>query len=275
MGVATMVPHRWSQCEPRRDQLQQSHPHGCAGMSSSAGMAVFGVGSCTYPPGCVCTSATTRRPSRRHLSHTESMRAPSNRMIPWSAFGSMSSYGLRSIHGKSVRSKMHNKVLLAVVIGACLLTLPAAAFGQSAPFGFSWGPVDNVPRPSFATRDNTVTRLVYRRDRLPPNELHDTEEIFLAVCKNEGLQQIVWISRFLSASEEHDKVHAILAEGMRRYGEAEISEQGIVNWSAGRTVLARTSDEQGLHRIVMVSTGPGHDTCSNVMGVPPALPGWQ
>lgn len=158
--------------------------------------------------------------------------------------------------------KMGKKVLLAVVTGASLLNFSAGALDQSAPFGFSWGPVDKVPRPSLATRDENITRLTYFRDRLPPNELRDTEEIVLEVCKNEGLQQIIWISRLLSETEERDRVQAILAEGMRRYGEPEISERGVVSWSAGRTLLARGSDERGLYRIVMVSTGPGYDSCS-------------
>ena len=76
------------------------------------------------------------------------------------------------------------------------------------------------------------------------------------------------LARLLSETEERDRVQAILDEGMRRYGEAEISEQGVVNWSAGRTVMARTSDEQGLHRIIMVSTGPGYDACSQEHGHP-------
>ena len=163
---------------------------------------------------------------------------------------------------------MRTALLLTALMSGNLLNFSAGALDQSAPFGFSWGPVDKVPRPSLATREDNVTRLTYFRDRLPPNELLDTEEIVLEVCKTEGLQQIVWISRSLSASEEHDKVQAILAEGRRRYGEAEISEQGIVNWSEGRTVLARTSDEQGLYRIIMVSTGPGYDACSREHGHP-------
>lgn len=80
--------------------------------------------------------------------------------------------------------KMGKKVLLAVVTGASLLNFSAGALDQSAPFGFSWGPVDKVPRPSLATRDENITRLTYFRDRLPPNELRDTEEIVLEVCKN-------------------------------------------------------------------------------------------
>ena len=76
------------------------------------------------------------------------------------------------------------------------------------------------------------------------------------------------LAGFCPKTEERDKVQAILAEGMRRYGEPEISERGVVSWSAGRTLLARGSDERGLYRIVMVSTGPGYDSCSQEHGHP-------
>jgi hypothetical protein len=153
-------------------------------------------------------------------------------------------------------------VLLAVLISSSLLSFSVGGFDQSAPFGFSWGPVDKVPTPSLATREENITRLTYWRDRLPPDELRDTEEIDFEVCKGEGLQQIIWISRLLSASEEHDRLEAIVAEGNRRYGKAEIAERGIIQWPAGRTLVAAISNDQGLHRIIMVSTGPGFDTCS-------------
>jgi hypothetical protein len=152
-------------------------------------------------------------------------------------------------------------VLLVVLIGGGLLNLSAGAFGQSAPFGLSWGPVDNVPRPSFATREDNVTLLMYRGDQIP-KDARDAEEIVLEVCKNEGLQQIIWISRFLSNSEAHDKMESILAEGIRRYGEAEILKQGIIYWVAGQTFAARKSFGPGLHRILMASAGPGFNTCS-------------
>jgi hypothetical protein len=155
---------------------------------------------------------------------------------------------------------MRATLLLSVLIAGSLPTLSARAFDQSAPFGLSWGPVENVPRPSFATREANVTLLMYRGNRIP-SEARDAEEIVLEVCKNEGLQQIVWISRFLSDSEALDKFEAILAEGIRRYGKAEISEQGIY-WSSGRTFVARKSFGQGRHRILMASTGPGFNTCS-------------
>ena len=37
------------------------------------------------------------------------------------------------------------------------------------------------------------------------------------------------LARLLSETEERDRVQAILAEGMRRYGEPEISERGVVS----------------------------------------------
>jgi hypothetical protein len=115
--------------------------------------------------------------------------------------------------------------------------------------------VGNVPRPSFATREANITQLTYRDDRLPSNELPDTEEIVLEVCKNEGLQQIIWISRFLSDSEEQDRSRRILAEGIRRYGNPEMLGRGIISWSAGRTLMARISNGLRRNRILMASTG--------------------
>ena len=132
---------------------------------------------------------------------------------------------------------MRARLLWAVLLAGGLLTVSAGAFDQSAPFGLSWGPVVKVPKPSLATREDNLTVLVYRGDRVP-NEVPDTEEVVLGVCKNEGLQQVIWISRFFSSAELNEKLEAVLAEGTRRYGRAEISEQGIISWNAGRTFAA-------------------------------------
>ena len=156
---------------------------------------------------------------------------------------------------------MGKKVLLAVVTGASLLNFSAGALDQSAPFGLSWGPVDKVPGPSFATREDNVTLLMYRGNRLPDGA-RDTEEVVLEVCKKEGLQEIVWISRFLSETEAQAKLDAILREGTRRYGKPQISEQGLIHWSTGATSAHRKSFGQGLYRILMASRGPGFNTCS-------------
>jgi hypothetical protein len=154
-----------------------------------------------------------------------------------------------------------------VLIGAGLLSFSASAFDESAPFGFSWGPLDKVPAPSLATRHDNIT-LLYRHDRLPSDELPRTEEIVLQVCKNEGLQQIIGISKLLSNSEEHTMLEAILAEGTRRYGKAEEGEQGVIQWNGGQTVLAAVSTDEGHHRIFMASNGPRIETCSKEHGHP-------
>jgi hypothetical protein len=154
------------------------------------------------------------------------------------------------------------------LIGAGLLSFSASAIDESAPFGFSWGPVDKIPTPSLATRHDNITLLIYRRDRLPSDALPRTEEIVLQVCKHEGLQQIIWISKLLSTSEEHTMLESILAEGTRRYGKAEEGEQGGIQWNRGQTVLAGVSTNQGLHRIFMASNGPRLDACSEGHGHP-------
>jgi hypothetical protein len=69
---------------------------------------------------------------------------------------------------------MRKKLLVAVLMGASLLNFSAGGYDQSAPFGFSWGPLDKVPTPSLASREDNITLLMYRRDRLPPDELGDT-----------------------------------------------------------------------------------------------------
>jgi hypothetical protein len=175
----------------------------------------------------------------------------------------MARYSRNDRYGQYVR----RQVLLPIVL-ASLLNFSAAAFDQSAPFGFSWGPIDKVPTPSLATRHANITLLIYRRDRLPSDEIPDTEEIVLQVCKKEGLQQIIWISNFLSDSEEHAKLGSILEEATRRYGKAEVSEGGIIHWNRGQTMLAAVSNDQGLHRIFMASSGPRLDTCSEEHGHP-------
>jgi hypothetical protein len=84
---------------------------------------------------------------------------------------------------------------------AAVTVLPASALDGSTPFGFAWGPLNKIPKPSMALRDANVTVLIYRRDRLQSNEMKDTEMILLDVCNKEGLQQISWASRALSTNE--------------------------------------------------------------------------
>jgi len=150
-------------------------------------------------------------------------------------------------------------VMFAVAASA---VLPALASQGSAPFGFAWGPLDKVPKPSFALKDANVTILLYRGDRLLSNEMPDTEVVLLDVCKKEGLQQISWASRALSADQATAKFVQVVALGVQKYGESKPSPGGALAWDNGRIEVMSVSEADGAHRILMVSRGPNFDTCS-------------
>ena len=138
----------------------------------------------------------------------------------------------------------------------------ATGFDGSAPFGLAWGPLDKIPKPSLALEDVNVTVLLYRRERLPSEEIPDTEVILLDVCKKEGLQQISWASRSLSTDEAVSKFIRILAVGGERYGESKPTSGGALGWENGRIEALSVSETDGTHRILMVSRGPDFDACS-------------
>lgn len=88
----------------------------------------------------------------------------------------------------------------------------SAASAEEAPFGLRWGPVDTVPKPSMVDREANITALVYFRGRAPATG-PDTDEVVLEVCWDEGLQQVIWVSRPLAETELPSR-----REGMRLYG---------------------------------------------------------
>ena len=150
---------------------------------------------------------------------------------------------------------------------AALAGLPgqglAEPSGREAPFGFAWGPVSDVPRPSMTLREGNITALVYLADRTPPG-LRDTEEVVLEVCASEGLQHIIWVSRPLPDREAQTKYLAALAVGTQRYGAAEKDPaRNAFVWRPGRTTLAWAPAGPGQRRLVMMSAGPEFEACSN------------
>ena len=150
----------------------------------------------------------------------------------------------------------------AMLAIAAATSFPALAFEQSAPFGFAWGPLDKIPKPSLALKDANVTVLLYRRDRLQSNEMPDTEVILLDVCRKEGLQQISWASKALSANEATAKFVQVVTETVQKYGESEPTPEGALAWGNGRIEALSVSEPDGMHRILMVSRGPDFDACS-------------
>ena len=136
------------------------------------------------------------------------------------------------------------------------------ALAQEAPFGLTWGPMLEVPRPSLAIREGNITALIYLPDRVPAG-IADTEEIVLEVCTSEGLQRAIWVSRPLPLAEAEAKYAAALAEGTRRHGLPEIDHaSGEVVWREGRTSLAWGRADANLRQLTMAVHGPGFSACS-------------
>ena len=153
---------------------------------------------------------------------------------------------------------MRRSALSALLWLGCL----HGAYAQEAPFGLSWGPVDTVPKPSMVDREANITALTYFHDR-PLAAGIDTDEVILEVCRDEGLQQVIWLSRPLSEAELPSRYEAIYREGVRRYGQPQ-TEPGAetVSWPSGRALLAVRKAVPGERRLTMLARGDRYEACS-------------
>ena len=139
---------------------------------------------------------------------------------------------------------------------------PVTVGAQEAPFGLRWGPVDTVPKPSMVDREANITALVYLRGQAPATG-PDTDEVVLEVCRDEGLQQVIWLSRLLAEAELPSRHEVIRREGMRLYG-APGTDDGAdtLTWPAGRALLTVRREASGGARLMMVARGDRYDGCS-------------
>lgn len=131
-----------------------------------------------------------------------------------------------------------------------------------APFGLSWGPIDAVPRPFKVDREANLTALYYPNG-WPPAIGAGTAEVVLMVCRDEGLQQVVWVGWPMSGDVLARTRRAIHDEGVRRYGEpipGPLIDSEL--WPGGRAVLASREVPHGMRELVMTAFGPGYPTCS-------------
>ncbi|GLS45876.1 threonyl-trna synthetase [Methylobacterium brachythecii] len=150
---------------------------------------------------------------------------------------------------------------LAVVAwtGAAVAAEPAAG---EAPFGLAWGAVDRVDAPSMVDREANLTGLYYFHDR-PLASGPDTVEVVLVVCREQGLQQVVWVGRPLHGPAYATARETIRRDGVRRYGEPRPGPvPGSLEWPAGRTVLATRTMPDGTSELVMSASGPDYAACS-------------
>ncbi|KQP85649.1 threonyl-trna synthetase [Methylobacterium sp. Leaf113] len=143
--------------------------------------------------------------------------------------------------------------------GAAMAAEPTAG---EAPFGLAWGPVDRVDAPSMVDREANLTGLYYFHDR-PLASGPDTVEVVLVVCREQGLQQVVWVGRPLDGPAHVTAREAIRREGVRRYGEPRPGiASGSLVWLSGRAVLATRTLPDGTRGLVMSVSGPDDAACS-------------
>ncbi|ACK81975.1 hypothetical protein [Methylorubrum extorquens] len=153
------------------------------------------------------------------------------------------------------------------LIALALLALTRAAPAEEAPtgeapFGLAWGAVAEVPRPIKVEREANLTALYYPRGWGPAIG-PATAEVVLVVCRDEGLQQVVWVGLPLSGEALARMRRAIHDEGVRRYGEPDPGgTRDSEVWRRGRALLATREAADGQRELVMTAFGPGYAACS-------------
>jgi hypothetical protein len=153
----------------------------------------------------------------------------------------------------------------AIVSTTLILTHAATAAELSAdgaPFGLAWGSITKVPRPLQAQHEANLTALFYPRGWDPANG-PATAEVILVICRDEGLQQVVWVGLPMSGEALARTRRAIHAEGVRRYGEPGVGGTADSEiWPGGRALLASREAADGNRELVMTAFGPGYAACS-------------
>lgn len=111
-------------------------------------------------------------------------------------------------------------------------------------------------------REANITALFYFHDQ-PPASGPDTQQVVLEVCRDEGLQEVIWVSEPFPQTELAAKYDPIYREGVRRHGEpVKDRRPETVVWPGGHTLLAVRSVEGGRKRLIMIATGDQYEQCS-------------
>lgn len=164
---------------------------------------------------------------------------------------------------RAPRQRRRFRLSLALVAAWTGTALAADPMSGEAPFGLAWGALDRVEKPSMVDREANLTGLYYFRDR-PLASGPDTVEVVLVVCREQGLQQVVWVGRPLDDSAYATALETIRREGVRRYGEPRPGPApGSLVWSSGRAILATRTLPDGTRGLVMSASGPDYAACSD------------
>lgn len=153
-------------------------------------------------------------------------------------------------------------VALSLVVSLGTARAADHPVGQ-APFGLAWGPMERVATPSMVDREANLTGLYYFHDR-PPASGPDTVRVILVVCREQGLQQVVWIGRSLDAAAHAAARETLRREGVRLHGDPRPGPfPDSLEWPAERTLLATRAMPDGTRELVLSSSGPDYAACSD------------
>lgn len=165
------------------------------------------------------------------------------------------------------------KFLRCPLIIAVVFSATTAGYAQDAPFGFSWGPVERIPKPWTASREANITTLFY--DSTSPVAGVDTDQVIVEICQSEGLQQVIWVSRDLAQDELRRKFELVHQQASARFGEPTSSSGPMTeSWRHGRVSVAVSPPSDGHHRLVMAMRGELFDKCSSEHQAQVGHPAW-
>ena len=168
----------------------------------------------------------------------------------------------------------HRKLLRCPWIIAGVFSAMTAVYAQDAPFGFSWGPVDQIPKPWTASREGNITTLFY--DNTSPFVGVDTDQVIAEICQSEGLQQVIWVSRELAQDELRRKFELVHQQASARFGEPTSSSGPMTeSWRNGRISVGVSPQSDGHHRLVMAMRGELFDKCSIEHQAQAGHPAWR
>lgn len=146
--------------------------------------------------------------------------------------------------------------------GVLIAVTLTSALAQDAPFGFAWGSVDKIPKPWTAQREANITSLFYDRSSSFA-AAPDTDQVIVEICRTEGLQEVIWVSRHFSPDELSRKFQLAHLQGIERYGEPkQLSDPMTETWKDGRVFLGASKGLEGQQRLIMVMRGDLFDQCS-------------
>lgn len=156
----------------------------------------------------------------------------------------------------------YSQLCSKAILAAMALVCASSGYGQEAPFGLAWGPIDKIPKPASANREANITTLFYDESSSFVSE-SKSARVILEVCRAEGLQQVITVSPRLPPDELSSLLKKAHDQGVSRFGESKLLNAPMTEvWNDGRVYLGVSKGLPGQQRIVMRIRGEQYEKCS-------------